>query len=181
MQRMSRPLSKFSVSSIIVDHYSTFRYYETKKVSVPDYVLYLGVPAGVFVASILGPLRASNVADILAAVAILTGLVFNAVLLVADLSARAREIVGEPRRSQVIGLADQLRANITYAVLLGLLLSLILGAIAMFTNDSKPISNWLTGLVLFLGLQLLLTILMVLKRVRALFHSFFIQPEETTP
>jgi hypothetical protein len=181
MTKPVRLTSKFAVITLIGDHYSTFRNYASSGLSVSDFLVYLGLPALALAASVVFGLRAADVPDILAAIAILTGLIFNAVLLVSDLNARARETKPENRRAQVMELAEQLRANISYAVLLGLALSAFLGAVAMFANTAKPLNHFLTGIILFLGVQLLLTVLMILNRVRALFRSFSSDTEERIP
>jgi hypothetical protein len=181
MSNLTRPRSKFSIISLVTDHYSTFRNYDTRTVKLSDYFVYVGLPGITAILLAVFGVQAQGVPDLLAAIAILTGLVFNAVLLISDLSARASETADTSLREQVMLLAEELRANISYAVILGLSLSALLGGIAMFTDTSKPLNFLLTALVVFLGLQLLLTILMILKRVRALFHGSFVGQGERIP
>lgn len=181
MSCLPKPRGKFSAASLIIDHYDTFRIYESRKISRSDYLIYVGLPLCAGVALAAFGVEAQNAPDILAAIAILTGLIFNAVLLISDLSGRAREIQEPHQRQEVMQLAEEVRANISYAVLLGLFLSALLGGISMFTDTSKPLNSWLTALIAFLGLQLLLTVLMILKRIRALFHSFYLEQDERIP
>lgn len=176
-----KPRSKFSVVPLIRDHYGTFKSFDSGQVALIDYLIYVGGPLLLAIFIGIFNVRAGGVPDFLAAVAILTGLIFNAVLLVSDLSVRASEVDQNSFYHQAVKrLAQELRANISYAVLLGLTLSALLGAIAMFTDTSKPLDRWLTMIIVALGTQLLLTVLLVLKRLRSLFSGFE-QPEEPVP
>jgi hypothetical protein len=180
MSKPRKSRTKFSIISILADHYGTFKNYESNTINPVDYIVYVGLPLASAILLVIFKIRAQNAPDVLAAVAILTGLIFNAVLLISDLSARASETKGARERDAITKqLAEELRANISYAVLLGLTLSALLGAISMFTDTSKSLNVWLTGAVVLLGLQLLLTILMILKRIRSLFRGFYLDNEES--
>ncbi|WP_157185735.1 hypothetical protein [Nocardia transvalensis] len=117
-------------------------------------------------------MRASNIPEVLAAVAILTGLIFNVFVLLFDLTMRATDKTDPGLRPIVDRLADELRANVSYAVLLGLTLTFILGGLAMFGNTKQPLSGPITAIIVFLAVQMLLTISMILKRIRALYRAF---------
>ncbi|GII93695.1 hypothetical protein [Sinosporangium siamense] len=174
--------SKFSVVGLIVDHYGTFRNYQSGKLSPVDYMVYLGIPAAMSVGAWVMRLKAGNVQELLAAVAILTGLIFGVFVLIFDLSMRAAGATDSLQRIRVSRLVEELRANVSYAVLLGVLLTATLSGIIMFGVEAgRPVNRELTALVIFLGSQLLLTILMILKRVRATFRSFYVQYEEKIP
>jgi hypothetical protein len=176
------PSGKFSVASLVIDHYQTFCVYPGKRIKKSDYAIYVGLPLVVAVLIIIFKLRANNIPNILAAIAILTGLIFNAVLLLSDLSTRAIEAArGGPRGEDILRLAKELRSNISYAVLIGLLLSALLGGISMFSNVSKPVPYGITAIICAVGVQLLLTVGMILKRLRSLFGSFELDYEEQLP
>lgn len=65
--------------------------------------------------------------------------------------------------ARVLQLADELRANVSYAVLVGLLLSALLGGLAMFTDATRPLPLLLSAVVVYGGLHLLLSVFMILK------------------
>ncbi|NES17209.1 MULTISPECIES: hypothetical protein [Micromonospora] len=51
----------------------------------------------------------------------------------------------------------------------------------MFTDTNEPLGRMSTLLVVFAGVHLLLTIFMILKRVRAMFRSFRVRREDPVP
>ncbi|GAB3795545.1 hypothetical protein [Micromonospora zhanjiangensis] len=173
--------SKFSAIALVQDHYDTLRNYGTKRRRPADYLAYLGVPAAIAGGVWYFDGRARNVPDVLAAIAILTGLIFNVFVLIFDLTARATDTLPPQMRQFVDQLADELRANVSYAVLVGIVLTGLLGGVVMFTDTDKPLGRVSTLLVVFAGVHLLLTIFMILKRVRAMFRSFRVRREDPVP
>jgi hypothetical protein len=168
---------KFSVVGLIEDHYNTLRHYGSGRRSPVDHLMFLGLPALAAAATLLLGGRVRNVPEILAATAILTGLTFAVFVLVFDLASRAASDVIEEHRALALRLADELRSNVSYAVLVGLLLSAVLGGLAMFTDTAKPLSRLLSAIVAFGGLHLLLSIFMILKRIRSMFMLLRGDPE----
>lgn len=178
MRASERHHSKFSVWALVLDHYGTLRDARTGRRRVLDHVVYLGLPTAVAVAAGLGGAQASNIPEVLAAAAILTGLIFNVFVGLFDLTTRAADKAGAGNAATLIALADELRANVSYAVLLGLTLTAVLGYVAMFTDTDKPLDTTVTGIIIFLALQMLLTIFMILKRIRSLYLGFqTVRPE----
>lgn len=173
--------SKFSALVLVQGHYDTLRNYGTKRRRPADYLVYLGGPALIAGCVWFFDGRARNVPDVLAAVAILTGLIFNVFVLIFDLTARATDMLPSHAREFVDQLADELRANVSYAVLVGIVLTGLLGGVVMFTDTDKPLGRVFTLVVVFAGVHLLLTIFMILKRVRAMFRSFRARHEEPIP
>src|SRR5262245_61005395 len=167
--------SKFSPLALVQEHYDTLRNYQTGRASAVDFVVLLGVPGGAAGASAALGGQARNIPEVLTAVAILTGLIFNVFVLIFDLTARAVDRLSGESRDLVRALGDELRANVSYAVLVGLTLTVILGGIAMFTDTASPLGRFVTAVVVFAGVHLLLTIFMVLKRVRAMFLAFWLR------
>jgi hypothetical protein len=165
--------SKFSAWALVEDHYDTLRNYQTGRRRLADYVTYLGLPGAIAVAGWLLHGRARNIPDVLAAIAILTGLIFGVFVLVFDLTARAADALSDEDRGLALRLADELRANVSYAraARSGLEHAALLGGIAMFADTSKPLSRTVSAVITFFGLHLLLTIFMILKRTRAMFGA----------
>lgn len=144
-------------------------------------MLFLGAPALAAGACWFFDLRVGGSGDVLAAVAILTGLIFNVFVLIFDLTMRAADRTDLAYRERVIRLADELRANVSYAVLVGISLTALLGGLVMFGEDGARLSFVPTMLVVFAGSQLLWTIAMILKRVRALYRTFRVTQPEVIP
>jgi hypothetical protein len=170
--------SKFSTWALVLDHYDTLRDARTGRRRLADHLIYLGLPVGVAVAAGLRGVHASHVPDVLAAAAILTGLIFNVFVGLFDLTTRASDQADKAHGATLITLADELRANVSYAVLLGLALTGLLGYLAMFTDTDNPLNTPVTGIIIFLSLQLVLTVSMVLKRIRSLYRGLqTVRPE----
>ncbi len=181
MVRQQTNRSKFSALALVQDHYDTLRNYQTGRPSPADYVVYLGTPALAAVASWSLDGRARNIPDVLTAVAVLTGLIFSVFVLIFDLTARAADTLEAESRELINRLADELRANVSYAVLVGIALTVVLGDIALFMDTDKPLGRIPTVLIVFGSVHLLLTIFMVLKRVRAMFRGFRLRQPERVP
>lgn len=170
--RHPRARSKFSVLTLVQDHYHTMRDYDTQRVRVSDYLAYLGLPLLAVLVGWWSEARANNVPEVLAAAAILTGLIFSAFSQGFDFSSKTAEKIHFANGRIASALADQLRANVSYAVLLGIVLTALLGVAALFTELDKPLAMAPTLVIIFLGTQMLMTIFMVLKRIRAIYVAF---------
>ncbi len=164
--------SKFSVIALVRDHYGTLRNYDTQRVMVSDYMVYVGVPLVAVGVGWWTGARANNVPEVLAAVAILTGLIFSAFSQGFDFSSKATEKLHSAHGRTAATLTHQLRANVSYAVLLGIVLTALLGIAAMFADTSNPLPRAVTAVLIFLGSQMLLTLFMILKRIRAIYVAF---------
>lgn len=169
----SRPgtSSKFSPLDLIFDHYATLRNADTNRTSFVDLAVFLGVPVAVAVLPIALDAPAQNIAELLSASAIFTGLIFGVFVLMFDMTMRASDHSDPARRGPVLKLAGELRANISYAVLLGISLTGLLGGFVTF-SDAEKLPLPFTAVVVFGFLQLLFTVFMVLKRVRLLYLAY---------
>lgn len=182
MSRKAKARSKFSVVDLVVDHFDTLRNYSTGKFSIGDLLVYLGLPVACATAVGIAGLRVGNLPELLAAVAILTGLIFNVFVLLFDLTMRAADRTDPAKLRDIMKLAGELRANISYAVLSGITMTAVIGGFVMLSGEKElPIVP--TIVVVFGLAQMLLTIFMVLKRVRGLYRAFLTSlpdPETTT-
>lgn len=168
----ARRSSKFSSLALVTDHYDTFRDVRTGKPRITDYLVYVGIPLVLSGFALGRGVRAGHIPEVLAAVAILTGLIFNVFVLLFDLTMRAADQTDSAHLASINKLADEVRANVSYAVMLGLSLTVVFGSLAMFTDTSRPLAPAPTAAIVFLGAQLLLTVSMILKRIRALYRAF---------
>src|SRR4051812_27638575 len=90
--------SKFSVLVIIKDQYLTLRNFQTGRLSFLDFFIFLGLPT---ICSLIAWWTGSSVRhvpEVLAAVAILTGLIFNVFVLLFDLTVRVLDNADPLRR-----------------------------------------------------------------------------------
>lgn len=163
-----RSNTKFSPIAIVTDHYDTFRSYGSGRRSASDFMVDLGVPAAAVAVAWWFGARAQNLPAVLTAVSILTGLTFSLFTLVFTLAARAVDAENNGLRDLLLDLSNQVRANVSYAVLVGIVLTAFLAALVMFTDTKQPAGFAATWAIIFLGSQMLLTIFMVIRRVRAL-------------
>ncbi|WP_067504473.1 hypothetical protein [Actinoplanes sp. TFC3] len=173
--------SKFSALALASDHYGTLKNFQTGRYSPADVAVHFGIPVALAVLVWALGATARNIPDVLAAVAIFTGLIFNVFVLIFDLTARATDKLEAESRALVDRLADELRANVSYAVLVGIVFTAILGGVTMFIDTEKPLGVAMTALVVFVGVHMLLTVFMILKRVRAMFRSFRLRQAEIIP
>lgn len=179
--RRPRTRSKFSPLALVWEHYATLRDYETGRVGLTDYLVYLGIPLlGVSIGWWTGA-QANNVPEVLAASAIFTGLIFNVFVLLFDLTSKADSGTHSAHGQTAVDLVEQLRANVSYAVLVGIMLTGLLGIAAMFGDISRPLPPIPTLIVIFLGTQMLLTVFMILKRIRAIYVGFGKTQPERAP
>lgn len=173
--------SKFSSFALVSDHYDTLRDAASGRVRVRDYLTFVGVPLALVLLVWLRGAHAGHVPEVLAAVAILTGLVFNVFVLLFDLTMRVEDKTDEAQKAALTKLTEELRANISYAVLLGLVLTAAFGGLAMFTDTSHALPTGITAAIVFVAVQMLLTISMILKRIRALYRAFRVSGPERIP
>jgi hypothetical protein len=166
---------------LVSDHYDTLRDAETGRARIRDYLSFVGLP--LFLAALVWVRggHAGHIPEVLAAVAILTGLIFNVFVLLFDLTMRAEDRADPAHKATLNKLTDDLRANISYAVLLGLTLTAAFGTLAMFTDTGQPLSSPITAGIVFIAAQMLLTISMILKRIRALYRAFRVVEPERIP
>ncbi|HEV7756016.1 MAG TPA: hypothetical protein VGO94_09170 [Mycobacteriales bacterium] len=136
-----------------------------------DLAVFLVLPAATAAAPVLLGAPARHIPELLSATAIFTGLIFGVFVLMFDMTMRATDHSDPARRGPILQLASELRANISFAVLLGILLTGLLGGFVMF-SDAEELPIAVTAAVVFGYVQMLLTIFMVLKRVRALYHAY---------
>lgn len=173
--------SKFSALALASDHYNTLRNFQSGRYSAADLAVHVGLPAALAVLAWLLGATARNIPDVLSAVAIFTGLIFNVFVLIFDLTARATDKLPAESRALVDRLADELRANVSYAVLVGIVFTAFLGGVTMFIDTDEPLGVAVTAFMIFVGVHMLLTVLMILKRVRAMFRSFRLRQSEIIP
>lgn len=169
-----RVLGRLGIGLLVEDHRRTLVEYDAdgrSHRSAADYIVFVGFPVGVGLAVGFGGVELRSIDALLTGVSILTGLLFGLLVHVLQLGLT---VVHEGRAapgSLLVRLSEELRANVAWACAVGLLLVGILVLIGSFTVDvSQGVSSWLTAIVVALTLHLGMTLLMILKRVRATYR-----------
>ena len=175
---MAKGRSRFSPIGIIGDHYRTFKTFDPtnkpkqERLRISDILTAILLPAAVATLAARSDARASNLGDVLTAAAILTGLVFSVFSLpwnsTVDTIRDSREDEsGKIKRR----LSRELMYNVHYAALIGLIFSALVGGVLMFSDPEEPVGHICSAVIVFLGCHLLLSIGIVLKRIRSLFAA----------
>lgn len=169
-------LSRLGLDHLASDHWHSLSLVDepagTIQLSWSDVAVFFGVPAGVGVAAFAAGAELQSLGELLAGTAILTGLLFGLLTHVLGLGLRLYDDPRRTRSSRIVILTDELRANVSYAIGVGILLTGSLMLIAAFTKPTTAgYAPWLTALVLALLVHLLLTLLMILKRVRSTYKQ----------
>jgi len=164
--------AKWSVSFLIKDQLDTFVSERTHKPWIPDYIAFFAAPIALGSIAFLFHFRFENVDGILAGVTIFTGLLFALVIHVFTLGLR---ITDDPRigsGTRTSRLIDQLQTNVSYAVLVGIVTTVALAVASSTTDSGHRVGRVMTAILVILLAHLVLTILMILKRMRSAYREF---------
>lgn len=186
-------LSKINVLAIIWAHLGTLRSYRTKRLMKRDYALFLGIPLLVSILLIIKNIKLDKdiIANLIAAMSIFAGFLFNLMALVYSLVDTIKKNIREDNiDSQEQDLKRQLlketHINISYSVLISVLLVVLLCVtyfLPKFSIDlsskvryvilDKPhilgfISLLVEGSIYFFLINFGFTLLMILQRVHVL-------------
>jgi len=163
--------SKASIRPAIVAHYNTLRDDSTGDLRIRDQVLFVGAPVALGASLAIIHFRMQDTASVLAGIAVFTALLFGLVIFVFQLRVQIRGDGSDRERPRVATLIDETFANVTYAVIIGMVTTVV-GIVASSINQKDlgaPI--WASALLGALLLHLVLTILMCLKRINAAYQQ----------
>lgn len=157
---------------IVKDHFNTLRSHSTDEVMWGEVTFFYGVPIVLGGAGMYLNWNIGGVGNILAAFAILTGLLFNLLVLLFDVAAKAAQSVGGigPQNTR-LKLAKHLQANVTYSLLVALVATAVLGVSAGM--DLEKMNRWISGVLLVLLSHFTLNLLMIMRRIRSAFLLSF--------
>jgi hypothetical protein len=161
---------KSSPGPIVVDHLDTFRNAGTGKRSLLDFAIQLGIPVVIAILSAFAGYRATDIGAFLGGVAVFAALLFALVVFVFQLRITAGNDPIASERVNLLKLLDELFANVSYAVLVGLVTT-CLGIVAIWVGhdkDGAPV--WVSCLLIGTVTHLVLTILMCLKRIHSAYR-----------
>ncbi|MBK0053767.1 hypothetical protein [Stenotrophomonas sp. S39] len=180
--------AKINVLGIVKAHLMTLRNHSAGRISLVDWSVFFICPLiiGVVVYLSLIPLTESLVAALINAAAILLGLLLNLLVLMFDQRTKVKDLLDKLQRPQASVDAKRIRhvelrrnvidesvANISFAVLLCLcsLVSLLVFTMAVKSGSGSRMESFVYAMNAFIWINVMLTILMVIKRVYALFSS----------
>jgi membrane associated rhomboid family serine protease len=170
--------SKFSVLPTIRDHYRTLVDQNDDEWYWPDYAVLLGVPAAGGVAvGYFYQLR--DMAAYIGGVAVFTALLFAMVVYVFQLRMQLLSNPFVPRDGALARFVDQLFANVSYAVVVGIATTVVSMAAAVTAPDSGHVNHVWSGVVVGFGVHLMLVVFMCLKRIRAAYREIKSLPRST--
>ncbi|WP_460106611.1 hypothetical protein [Streptomyces sp. YKOK-J1] len=152
---------------IIKDHFRTLRSHADNRILWGEVFFFFGTPALLGLLGAFLDWKVKGVGNILAAFAILAGLLFNLLVLLFDVAAKAAQASGVGSQNIRLKLAKQLQANVTYALLVALSAAGILGVASGM--GMEKINRWLSGVLVVLLAHFTLTLLMIMRRIRSAF------------
>jgi hypothetical protein len=164
--------SKIDIGPIIRSHWATLRNEDTGDFSMEDLFVFYTVPLLAALFQALFDLRISGLSTVLTALALLVGLLFNLLVLIFDLTSRMTRAELIDSTNDHVRLLKETQANTAYALLLGLVIVTVLGAASL--SASKELPLWISCLLGGLIIHFVLTLLMVLRRIRSAFLAQFV-------
>ena len=169
-------LTKINVVRIVRDHLNTLRDYRTGKLDRGDFVLFYICPIIFGAGLCLWPklLDATLINVLIQAFAILVGLLLNLLVLIFTAIRRESQRTSDPNESlkseTKIKILWETFANLSYSVLIGLIIALLL-LVALL---HRPVIVIVANFLIYAGsLNFVLTLLMILKRVHSLLGGEF--------
>ena len=157
---------KLLPARVVVDQLDTLRHATTHRVLAGDYGWLYVVPVLVGIAAGIWGVPHVETGNLLAAVAVLPGLIFNLSFSVFDKSLQIRRDPIQSADPIIVTLVEELRANVNYTVLVGIILTGVLASASLFSSNT--FADVSTGLIAGLMAHMLLMCAMVLKRFGSL-------------
>lgn len=154
---------------IVKDHFRTLRSHRDNRIMWSQVAFFCGPPLALGALSTTLAWKMGGVGNILAAFAILAGLLFNLLVLLFDVASKAAQAGGIGDDNTRLKLAKQLQANVTYALLLALICAGILGVASGM--GMEKVNKWLSGVLVVFLAHFSLTLLMIVRRIRSAFLS----------
>lgn len=166
---------------VVVDHVETLSLLSSpsraRQQRVGRFLLQLSLPLFVVAAVLYWEVRLHNAGQLMAGMSVLTGLLFGLLFLVWTAGIQLRENDRWSASARVVQLVDDLRANVTYACLVSLLLVGTLVAASALTAEppeGEPDPGlglaW-SAVLVWLALHLGLVMLNVLQRLRSAYSD----------
>jgi hypothetical protein len=165
-------LDKINVIRIVTDHYSTLKRYNRTNICKSDLLTFVALPFLLAVVSAYLNLKFTDpiINILISALAIFSGLLFNLLVLLHAIKIRNVNYINEKDTKDFF---KQIYANISYALFISILIVTLLCIVIFFRSNAAVTLNlrdpilvrFGNGVIFFLLAQLMLTLLMILKRM----------------
>ncbi|OKX93034.1 hypothetical protein AUP71_11245 [Corynebacterium glutamicum] len=162
--------NKLSPIPVIKSHLDTLRDAQTNKVMISDYATSYGIPIIFGGYSWWREFQVKDVGSFLGGIAVFAALLFALVVFVFQLRITAGNDPRTSDKDRLLKLLDQLFANVSYAVLIGLATT-FLGIVSIWLTDEEtgaPV--WLSVFLVIAVTHLVLIIMMCLKRINSAYR-----------
>ncbi|OKH72904.1 hypothetical protein EB72_19800 [Mycobacterium sp. SWH-M1] len=162
------------VQALWKDHVETWSDSMTKSEVTSErrklFIWFFGVPTLAAVPPILWHFNLNNVGQILTGTGVMTALLFGLLGVIFNMGVTLRKEGDKfPNAHNLPRAISDLRANATYAIVVGFILSLTLGVASAVSKTPVLAWGW-TPPVVWLVVHLVLTLLMILRRFRTAFN-----------
>lgn len=167
--------------NLVADHVDTFSISPVRSRArferVRGYLVQLALPMVPAAAVLWWDVRVHGAGQLMSGLAVLTGLLFGLLFLVWTTGIQLRENRRWTASDHVVTIVDDLRANVTYASMVSLLLVSAL-VIASATTAEPPegqpdpgLDTWWSAGLVWLAVHLVLVLLNVLQRLRSAYSE----------
>jgi hypothetical protein len=174
--------TKFNIKSIIVDHFSSFRHSQTKRMIVGELVVYFSVPLVFSLVLVLGLkffVKGTTSEVLITSLSIFSALLFNLLLLIYDLAIKKDDLkLTDVKSKNRRTLLRETYNTIAFAIFESLITVLILLFTYLECPILEPVLKYVLSIIsFFLVGFFLLTMLMILKRVHSLMSTDYFPKE----
>lgn len=171
-------MGKAAVLPVVRDHIKTLRHQQSGRLRGRDLFLHYCIPIAVGLIAAERGVRIVDAAQVIAGAAILSGFSFGLAIFVFQLRLQTG---GDPRIDKgafLLELLDELFSNVTYAIVVGLGLTVLAVSAVSLTTATKlaeapasgevaeGLSFWWTWALISVSMHYLITLLMCVKRLR---------------
>ena len=173
---------KIDIRRIVVAQVHTLRDNSTQTYSGPDLALFFGLPVALGVAGgYYGWKFNGDVLNaLLAAFSIFAGLLLNLLILVYTFSSQTEHPAALTKIR--MALIKELHDNIAYSILVSIVIVVVaMVSVAYLKMHERPpepafTGKWVTGVIIFLTMNFILTLLMILKRIYVMLNQTIDRP-----
>ena len=172
-------LGKLNIWKIIRDHFSTFTNYRTGRVSISDYLLFLGIPLALAVIAVWRNITfpSAVLSAMLSAFSIFAGLLLNLLLLICNFANNQRFAGSDPATAMRRTFLKQVYFNLAFSIILAIcIVAVTLVSLSFASHQEQATHPIATVLLSFLVSQFVLTLFMILQRIHTLLSFEFERP-----
>ncbi|MGC4999139.1 hypothetical protein [Streptomyces sp. DT195] len=165
-----------NLKPIFIDHFQTLRTSSgnAEVISKGDVASLYLIPLIFAAIAVWRDWRMGGIGDLLTALSLMCGLLFNLLVLSFDVALRAAAQVRESQTETLatsgkILLIRQFQANTTYALVVAL--AATIGLAVGASKDVEHFNSWVTAALIYLLTHFVLVLMVILKRIRAIFRN----------